>query len=128
MEKRDTIPQIIRSNCAKWGPLPAMSMKMFGIWHSYSWQDYYENVKCFSLGLLSLGLERGDVVCIIGDNEPQWFWGEFAVQAAGAIATGIFVDSIPSEVKPSTLMPSSPSSMTRSRQISFLRSRMSYPY
>jgi long-chain acyl-CoA synthetase len=99
MEKRDTIPQIIRSNCAKWGPLPAMSMKMFGIWHSYSWQDYYENVKCFSLGLLSLGLERGDVVCIIGDNEPQWFWGEFAVQAAGAIATGIFVDSIPSEVK-----------------------------
>ena len=39
------------------------------------------------------------MVCIIGDNEPEWFWGEFAVQAAGGIATGIFVDSIPSEVK-----------------------------
>jgi long-chain acyl-CoA synthetase len=76
-----------------------MSMKMFGIWQRYSWQDCYENVKYFSLGLISLGLERGDVVCIIGDNEPQWFWGEFATQAAGAIATGIFVDSIPSEVK-----------------------------
>ena len=48
---------------------------------------------------MSLGLERGDVVCIIGDNEPEWFWGEFAVQAAGGIATGIFVDSIPSEVQ-----------------------------
>jgi long-chain acyl-CoA synthetase len=49
--------------------------------------------------MIALGLKRGDVACIIGDNEPQWFWGEFAVQAAGGIATGVFVDSIPSEVK-----------------------------
>jgi long-chain acyl-CoA synthetase len=74
-------------------------MKMFGIWHRYSWQDYYDNVKYFSLGMISLGLKRGDVACVIGDNEPPWFWGEFAVQAAGGIATGAFVDSIPSEVK-----------------------------
>ena len=99
MEKRDTIPQIIRSNSNRWSSLPAMSMKMFGIWQRYTWHDYYQKVKHFSLGLISLGLEKGDVVCIIGDNEPQWFWGEFAVQAAGGIATGIFVDSIPSEVK-----------------------------
>jgi long-subunit acyl-CoA synthetase (AMP-forming) len=46
-----------------------------------------------------LGLQPGDVVCIIGDNEPEWFWGEFATQAAGGVATGIFVDSIPSEVQ-----------------------------
>ena len=39
------------------------------------------------------------MVGIIGDNEPEWFWGEFAVQAAGGIPTGIFVDCIPSEVK-----------------------------
>jgi long-chain acyl-CoA synthetase len=76
-----------------------MCMKMYGVWHRYSWQDYYDNVRYFSLGLTSLGLRRGDVACIIGDNEPPWFWGEFAVQAAGGIATGAFVDSIPSEVK-----------------------------
>jgi long-chain acyl-CoA synthetase len=74
-------------------------MKKFGIWQRYSWTDYYKNVKDFSLGLVSIGLKRGDVVCVIGDNEPEWFWGEFAVQAAGGITTGIFVDSIPSEVK-----------------------------
>ena len=95
----NTIPLIIRSNYEKWGQRTAMCMKKFGIWQRYSWQDYYEKVKYFSLGLTGLGLERGDVVCIIGDNEPEWFWGEFATQAAGGIATGIFVDSIPSEVK-----------------------------
>ncbi len=95
----NTIPQIIKGNCEKWAPLTAMCMKKFGIWQRYSWKDYYENVKYFSLGLVSLGLKQGDVVCIIGDNEPEWFWGEFATQAAGGIVTGVFVDSIPSEVK-----------------------------
>ncbi|MDH5695571.1 MAG: AMP-binding protein [Dehalococcoidia bacterium] len=99
MENVDTLPKLIKSNHEKWGDGVAMSMKNFGIWQRYTWQDYYERVKYFSLGLISLGLEPGDRVCIIGDNEPEWFWGEFATQAAGGVATGIFVDSIPSEVK-----------------------------
>jgi len=99
MENWDTIPKLVRRNYEEWDRQTAMCMKKFGIWQKYSWEDYYEKVKYFSLGLVSLGLEQGDVVCIIGDNEPEWFWGEFATQAAGGIATGIFVDSIPSEVK-----------------------------
>jgi long-chain acyl-CoA synthetase len=95
----DTIPKLIKQNYEAWGTRTAMCMKKFGIWQRYGWTEYYQSVKHFSLGLISLGLERGDVVCIIGDNEPEWFWGEFATQAAGGIATGIFVDSIPSEVK-----------------------------
>ena len=95
----DTIPKIIIRNSENWGCQTAMCMKKFGIWESYSWKGYYERVKYLSLGLVSLGLEQGDVVCIIGDNEPEWFWSEFATQAAGGISTGIFVDSIPSEVK-----------------------------
>ncbi|MFC2068714.1 AMP-binding protein [Chloroflexota bacterium] len=86
-------------NHEKWGGRTAMCMKKFGIWERYSWDDYYTNIKHFSLGLITLGMEPGDVVCIIGDNEPEWFWGEFAAQAGGGVATGIFVDSIPSEVK-----------------------------
>ena len=99
MEINKTIPQLIRDNYHKYGQRTAMCMKDFGIWQTYSWQDCYARVKYFSLGLISLGLEAGDVLCIIGDNEPEWFWGEFAAQSAGAIGTGIFVDSIPSEVK-----------------------------
>ena len=99
MAARETIPQLIKSNYENWGQRTAVSGKRRGIWRRYSWQEYYEKVKYFSLGLISLGFEPGDVVCIIGDNEPEWFWGEFAAQAAGGIATGIFVDAIPSEVK-----------------------------
>ena len=98
-EVPDTIPKLIRRNYERWTQRKAMAMKNFGVWQRYSWQEYYDKVKYFSLGLLSLGMEPGDVVCIIGDNEPEWFWGEFATQAAQGIVTGIFVDSIPSEVK-----------------------------
>ena len=71
MKKQDTIPKLITRNYEKWGHRTAMSMKNFGIWQKYRWRDYYENVKYFSLGLVSLGLEQIDVVCIIGDNEPE---------------------------------------------------------
>jgi len=98
-EQWDTIPKLLQRNARHWGDRTAMCMKSFGVWQQYTWKDCYEKMKHFSLGLISLGLEPGDVVCIIGDNEPEWFWGEFAVQAAGGIGTGVFVDSIPSEVK-----------------------------
>ena len=99
MGSTETIPQIVKSNYEKWGQRTAMCMKDRGIWQRYSWKDYYEKIKHFSLGMVNLGFEPGDTVCIIGDNEPEWFWAEFAAQAAGGTATGIFVDSIPSEVK-----------------------------
>lgn len=98
-DQPETIPQIIESNAVKWGDRTAMCMKHFGIWQRFTWREYHDKVKNFSLGLISLGLQRGDAVCIIGDNEPEWFWGEFAVQSAGGIPTGIFVDCIPSEVQ-----------------------------
>ena len=94
----DTIPKLMRRNYDRWASETAMCMKKFGIWQQYSWRKYYQTVDRLSLGLISLGLQRGDVVCIIGDNEPEWFWSEFAVQAAGGIGTGIYVDSIPAEV------------------------------
>ena len=98
-ESPDTIPKLIRRNNKRWGERVAMGMKRSGVPEQYRWREYYENVKHFSLGLVSLGLKRKDVVCIIGDNQPEWFWGEFATQAAGGVATGIPADSVPSEVE-----------------------------
>jgi long-chain acyl-CoA synthetase len=94
-----TLPQLIKNNSLKWPKVPAMCMKKLGIWQRYHWGEYFNKVKYFSLGMIGLGLVPGDVVAIIGDNEPEWFWGEFGVQAAGGIATGIFVDSVLSEVQ-----------------------------
>ena len=96
----DTLPKLLLRDYKNWGRSKvAMRRKDFGIWQEYTWEDYYEKVKYFSLGLMSLGFQAGEKISIIGDNDPEWVWSELAAQAAGGIATGIFVDSVPDEVK-----------------------------
>jgi len=76
-----------------------MRKKDYGIWNEYTWQDVYEHVKNIANGLLALGFERGDKITIIGDNDPEWFWAEWAAQSLGGAAVGVYIDCIPSEVK-----------------------------
>lgn len=96
----DTLPKLLKHNYEAYGDKKvAMRTKQFGIWREYTWKDYYEMVKYFSLGLISLGLEPSDKVSILGENKPQAYWAELATQAAGGVAIGIFADCMPDEVK-----------------------------
>ncbi|MBU2550335.1 MAG: AMP-binding protein, partial [Proteobacteria bacterium] len=97
--EEDTLPKLLRRNFNLHPDKDAIRVKDMGIWVTYSWRDYYENVKYFCLGLKSLGLKKGETVSIIGENKPEWFWAELAVQAAGGVVSGIFVDCGPPEVK-----------------------------
>lgn len=95
-----TLPQLLQQMVIKYGDKKvAMRVKELGIWQAYTWKDYYETVKHFSLGLVSLGFERGDKLCILGENKPEWYWAELAALAAGGVAIGVFTDCMPKEVK-----------------------------
>jgi long-chain acyl-CoA synthetase len=76
-----------------------MRVKDRGIWQHFTWMDYYEKVKYFSLGLVSLGMGKGDKVSILGENKPEIFWAELGVQSAGGTAVDIYTDCTPPEVK-----------------------------
>lgn len=93
-----TSPQLLMENAAKWGELPALRKKRYGIWNSHSWKEYFENVKYFSLGLVSLGFKKNDKLIIIGDNDPEWWYSQLGAQAAGGVGVGVFIDCIPTEV------------------------------
>jgi long-chain acyl-CoA synthetase len=95
----DTFPKLLERNAEKYGDRKiAMREKEFGIWQEFTWKEYYDHVKYFSLGLVSLGLSPGDKVAIIGDNRPEWVWAEVAAQAAGAVPLGLYQDSTLKEV------------------------------
>lgn len=96
----DTFPKLLMQQYEKCqDKTVAMRHKDKGIWQTYTWKGYYEKVKFFSLGLISMGLKRYDKVSILGENQPQWYWANLAVQAAGGIVVGIFIDCMPEEVK-----------------------------
>jgi long-chain acyl-CoA synthetase len=95
-----TIPKLFYQQAEIYGKdRVAMREKEFGIWLPISWQDYLENVKYLALGLISLGLEDGDKVAMIGDNRPEGLWAEMATLCARGIGVWLFQDCLIDEVK-----------------------------
>jgi long-chain acyl-CoA synthetase len=95
-----TIPKLFREKALKYGKdKVAMREKEFGIWRPITWHDYLENVKYLALGLVSLGLEEGDKVSMIGDNRPEGLWAEMATLCARGVAVWLFQDCLMDEVK-----------------------------
>jgi long-chain acyl-CoA synthetase len=94
-----TFPQILLDNAKKYGDGKiAIREKNHGIWQSYTWQDYLEQVKDFTLGLASLGFKKGDKMAIVGDNRPQLYWGLAACQCLGGIPVPLYQDAIHNEL------------------------------
>ncbi len=77
----------------------AMREKEFGIWRPITWREYVQAVKEIALGFVSLGLERGDKVALIGDNRPEGLFAEMATLAVGGVAVWLFQDSLMDEVQ-----------------------------
>ncbi|MBI4965751.1 MAG: AMP-binding protein [Desulfomonile tiedjei] len=98
MSEEDTYPKFLMRNKKQWGDRVALRRKDMGIWQNYTWNDCYEHVKHLCFGLVELGLKPGDKVALIGDDEPEGFWAEAAIQAAGGVVVAMWSDSIPSEV------------------------------
>ncbi len=95
-----TIPKLFLQKCREYGHSKvAMREKEFGIWRPYTWQNYYENVKSICLGLVSLGLKKGEKVALMGDNRPEGLWAEIATLCAGGVCVWLFQQSMHDEVK-----------------------------
>ena len=95
----ETLPQHFLEKARRYGrDKIALRQKEFGIWQEHSWQDSYEQVEQFALGLLALGLERGDKICTIGDNDRQYLWAYIGLLAIGGVQVGIFTDAALNEI------------------------------
>lgn len=96
----DTLPKFFVALAERYGAgKVAMRKKRYGLWQEYSWADSLAHVRDFCLGLTCLGLQRGDKVSIIGENDPEYYWAELALQSAGGTAIGVFTDATPHEIE-----------------------------
>ena len=94
----DTLPGLLARRAAEHPDGVALREKEFGIWQETTWAGFLERVRSFSLGLVELGVEKGDRIAIIGDNRPEWVIAELAAQAIGALPLGLYQDSISTEL------------------------------
>ena len=86
----DTLPKLFLKVTAERGERVAMREKDFGIWQSYSWNDYREHALAVANGLLSFGLERGDVVSIQSEDCKEWLFADLGGLLAGGVANGVY--------------------------------------
>ncbi|MDI4658404.1 long-chain fatty acid--CoA ligase [Xanthobacter autotrophicus] len=94
----DTMPKLLALNARTHPNDTWLREKDLGIWISYTWAQVAERVRNITLGFTTLGVARGDVVGLLGDNRPEWLMGEIATHALGGMSLGIYRDALGDEV------------------------------
>ena len=90
VDRCDTVAKLFLKKCDERGDKIAMREKDFGIWQSYSWTEYREHALAIANGLLSLGLERGDVVSIQSEDCKEWLFADLGGLLAGGVVNGVY--------------------------------------
>jgi long-chain acyl-CoA synthetase len=93
-----TIPQLLRWRVNETGEKIALREKEFGVWKSYTWNQYYDHVRKTALGLEMLGVKKDDKIALIGDNIPEMLFVAIGAQSLGAISAGIYQTTLPEEI------------------------------
>ena len=79
----ETIPSLLLSNSANNSKAPALRHKHLGIWQSYTWSEYLDEVLIIAKALKK-DISGGDVVAIYGNNTPELIFSMAAVFGLGA--------------------------------------------
>ena len=92
----DLLPRAVE----KYGSSPAIKHKdSSGSWITRSFSEVGETVRELSLGLIDLGIEKGDKVSILANTRPEWTYFDFAALTAGAIVVPIYQTNSPDECR-----------------------------
>ncbi len=93
-----SLPRLLARNVGLYGSRAAYREKEFGIWQSWTWAEASKEIENLALGFLTIGVNEGDHIAIVGRNRPYFYWGFVAAQMVGAIPVPIYQDSVAEEI------------------------------
>ena len=93
-----TLARLLQRNARDLHNKPAIREKDRGIWQTWTWRQYHDQVRDFALGLAALGFKRGERLSVIGDNRPRLYWAQVAAQCLGGVPVPVYQDSIAKEL------------------------------
>ena len=77
----------------------ALGVKRDGVWVTWTYKQYVEEVQLVAKAFIKLGLKRSHAVGIIGFNAPEWHISNIAAVVAGGLGTGIYTTNSPDAVR-----------------------------
>ena len=93
-----TVADLLPNAIEKFGSQAAIMAKdPSGKWVERTYAEVGETVRTLSLGLIGLGIEKGDKVAILANTRPEWTYVDFAALTAGATVVPIYQTNSPDE-------------------------------
>ena len=92
-----TVIELVENASQDFASLPAMKNKVNGKWESIDWAEYGHTVHLVGRAFLTLGVQPGDGVAIIGYNRPPWIFSMMGAIYARAVPAGIYTTCSPDQ-------------------------------
>ncbi len=92
-----TIADMVPTAVAEFGDHVAVRHKQDGAWRDVTYTELGEIVEEIALGLVDLGVEPGERVCILVSTRPEWSYVDMAITATGAVVVPIYPTNSPEE-------------------------------
>ncbi len=98
-EQERSIPQKFFDRARTHPDLILFLNKEKGKWREIKWKEASQVVREVANGLIALGLNIGDRVCILSENRLEWIYADFGIISAGGATTAIYPSNLVDEVE-----------------------------
>jgi long-chain acyl-CoA synthetase len=88
-----TLPNLFFNRVYRFGSKPFLYYKHENQWEHHTWQDVGDTVEMHGRGLMTLGMKKGDRICLISENRPEWVIFDLAILSIGAVTVPIYATS-----------------------------------
>ncbi len=92
-----TIADLIAYSAVEHAEHVAVRHKRDGAWHDVTYAQLADIVQEIGLGLIDIGIEPGERLCILANTRPEWSYVDMAATAAGAVVVPIYQTNSPEE-------------------------------
>lgn len=89
-----TVFTVLEETAAKFGDAIALYQpsgnKAERGYRTYTWNDWANRSRHIALGLRSLGIEHGELVCILSETRAEFYIVDVGIMASGAISSALY--------------------------------------
>jgi long-chain acyl-CoA synthetase len=85
-----TIPRMFYNTVEHFGERPALKYKVDDTYMTLDYKGFADIVEKMGSGLLSLGLNKGDRLCLMAPTSAPWAWADFAIQTVGGVTVTVY--------------------------------------
>ena len=90
VEQPQNLVQLLLQNLNRRPLKQALYAKRQGIYTPVTYQEWFEQVKWFALGLSQLAVGENDFIALISANRPEWVIADMGIMSIGAVNVPIY--------------------------------------